>query len=779
VITGSDEYPQSLSVLQRPECAAALLNGAMFRPTPEYLRGADAELSAVRATIRVASAVRRALQQGLERQSPGVKELTGKAEVERWRAATGFVRGHKGEPYKDGFRDATEARLERDSMLKRSWWWKANRDWSSLGSKIPWFGEWAEKFDAGARGAYDDIRGEAVKTMVGGNMTHPQRRVLRDLGGDSTARWRLEKADKAGGFVLFTEEAAAMASRDHTRDRAEFMVAGDFGRAVSRPAEGKDYDLGGGRTTRSTRAFLIPGAGAGEWGEETAIVAGIYGRMEFFLKKVLPYTRDEGGELVGQLPLELLRDVLGWLPWGEPKGSARANMGYGAISTKARGAVNVAILQVIWKLHKPVLSSRPVLRAHSTAITHLEKVLASMLTPLLEKEGLVLRDSSDTTQKLRRAATEVRPGAKHEWYTADVTAMYPSISWPFLFRSVWEFSQDHVARGNLTQKGATVMLKLTQFVCEHAFLAVERPRGDRGGGDGAGPNDEEEDAGRELFAQQKGLGMGSACSMQLANAALVMAERRIMRKAGLTVRFYGRYVDDLLMLAEREEGFQEWLRREFAAIDPCLEFTWERGARTIPFLDLKLTWKEAGRGTPARVEYGQYAKAMDLKLYIGAGSHHPPALLAGFIRGEGLRAARRSSYKSASDHTTQLLRASLYRRQYHPAFVGRALGGVVWQKPEEAVAGGQDRWQGGQGKRERERAMQEGGYGRAVLSTEYRPGTAAWHAGLRARGLLDLSVAQRSCPVPMPPGVSTTFLRTSSLGDAFKRGTQGGGGDAR
>ena len=322
-------------------------------------------------------------------------------------------------------------------------------------------------------------------------------------------RMKYARADK-GGAMIYAEVAFLIRQAlTHVQDKEAYRelraFAGDIGRGQEeepREFEGAEEE-GGGRRMWKWALDRVPRQGKGEWETKEQIVKSLFVRMEDFVNN----------ELRG-LPEEIKDDLL-------MQQDAR---GGGKEASTARAQVRLTLMEVIMKLHKPELASRPVGRAFASQLRPMETLLGrTLMSVLAEREQkrlweeprakkIILRDSRELVEELEemngafrraRAQGDGRGGEDERMLvlvTYDVASMYPSMK--RLVRAVDTVMAESEKEGASEEERAAagklreVVVKLLIFLLQHQIVSVPR----------------EEEEGLDFYLQHEGIGIGQGSS---------------------------------------------------------------------------------------------------------------------------------------------------------------------------------------------------------------------------------------------------------------------------
>jgi len=92
----------------------------------------------------------------------------------------------------------------------------------------------------------------------------------------------------------------------------------------------------------------------------------------------------------------------------------------------------------------------------------------------------------------------------------------------------------------------------------------------------------------KIFQQTNGIAMGSPLGCVFANFYMTTLENQILQNLNWTPNFYGRYIDDIILIVDNEEQLLE-LKEKFTQ-NSVLNFTHEIGHRNLSFLDVNINF---------------------------------------------------------------------------------------------------------------------------------------------------------------------------------------------
>jgi len=249
------------------------------------------------------------------------------------------------------------------------------------------------------------------------------------------------------------------------------------------------------------------------------------------------------------------------------------------------------IFHILPKLHKSGnLTSRPIVGAVNWITTNWAIFVCSVLE-LIELK-FVLRNSFSLVEQL-----ESKPVTGNAiLITADVASLYTNMSLPLLF--------DFLARRGVEP----FIIDIIMFICHQNYFLY----------------------GSKVFKQLDGIAMGTNCAVHCANIFLSFFDEEFAP----FFSFYSRYIDDIFAIFDGSESDLDliFLKMNNAIPGITLNFTYCR--TSVDFLDLTI-FKHDGL-----ICFHTFQKALNIYQYLPPTSFHPPACLAGFIKGELIRFMR-------------------------------------------------------------------------------------------------------------------------------------------
>lgn len=246
------------------------------------------------------------------------------------------------------------------------------------------------------------------------------------------------------------------------------------------------------------------------------------------------------------------------------------------------------------KIHKPTLQIRPIVANSGSILEGLSKWLDYRLQPYLLRTRAYLRNSDQVVEDLRSIPWD--PG--DILYTVDVESLYTNIPIDPAISIINERIAEDPWRDAITA-GLQVIMKNNYF----RF-------------------------GDTIWHQLYGTAMGTPAAPVFASLYLAHFEEIVLAEFAHHVKWYGRYLDDILIIW-RPHGQAFALKRLLAKMTMLskLRFTIDEYDNAAPFLDLWIHHDDNKFFTKT------HQKKLNLYLYLPSNSAHPPGVLKGMIIG--------------------------------------------------------------------------------------------------------------------------------------------------
>jgi hypothetical protein len=282
---------------------------------------------------------------------------------------------------------------------------------------------------------------------------------------------------------------------------------------------------------------------------------------------------------------------------------------------------------ILPKLHSTPISSRPIIGAHSWITTNLSKWLNIILQELPLQS--VLKNTTDLIHKIE--GLQVSNATK--LVTFDITALYPNIDLPLLF---------HICSLSLSP----LTVEIIQHVCTNMYCSFEN----------------------QYYKQLNGIAMGDNSAPTLANIYLSHLIDPFLRQ---NCFFYGRYLDDLILLTNASDSELQTLTTKLNNIHPKLKFKLNYSTTSIAFLDV-LIYKSPTN----TIHFNIYQKSLHQFRYLSPYSFHPPSTMKGWIKAELIRYSRNCTLESDYIHIKHLFAERLLKLGYNRTYLAKIFNSV-------------------------------------------------------------------------------------------------------
>ena len=174
---------------------------------------------------------------------------------------------------------------------------------------------------------------------------------------------------------------------------------------------------------------------------------------------------------------------------------------------------------------------------------------------------------------------------------------------------------------------------------------------------------------QQLYQQTDGVSMGNPLAPTLANYFLGYFERDLLETQQDGVpkpALYLRYVDDIICIFRKDVKFEPFLH-SLNNIHPNLQFTYELGGKSLPFLDTTITLQ------PYSFTSTVFRKNTDTNVVMNYSSMTPKKWKVGLIKWFLHRADRVCSDKSLFSKEVDRLRDTFYKNGYPNWFFDKTI----------------------------------------------------------------------------------------------------------
>ena len=303
---------------------------------------------------------------------------------------------------------------------------------------------------------------------------------------------------------------------------------------------------------------------------------------------------------------------------------------------------------ILPKLHKTPVKGRPIVASQSWVTTPLSAWCSHKLNVVMRKLPSVLPDTPELQCRLQRL--QFYHGEPVTIFTADVESLYTSIPIYAAIEAVRHLAGPLLDEPELLRP----LLECVKFVLENNFFNF----------DGT------------TYHQIKGLAMGTPLAPPVANIFMAFLEERMFNMSPeLKPCFYGRYLDDILVVVRGHEIASAALWLAMCTMHTDIHLSREVSASSVSFLDL-VVYRLGDR-----LAFRVHQKALNRYLYVTPRSFHPGHVLRGFIRTELIRYARNSTLELDFVSICRAFLSRLRERGYRPSFLRPTFCSVRFPAP--------------------------------------------------------------------------------------------------
>jgi hypothetical protein len=311
---------------------------------------------------------------------------------------------------------------------------------------------------------------------------------------------------------------------------------------------------------------------------------------------------------------------------------------------------SIPTFYLLIKVHKPVLSGRPIVPGVNWITTPASVVLDHLLTPTLSVIPWLVKDTKSLILDLE---------SKHQMHkdgvliSADISSLYTNIDTQLGVRLVQTFLSEYfVDKGWHTSK-MTMVIELLKIVMNNNYLQFN---------------------GR-IYHQHDGTAMGTNVAPAYANIFVFMLERKFV-KGNPSVFLYRRLLDDVFMYVQANDAHR--VQHELNSWHNKIKFTFNCDPNAIAFLDLEIFKGERFIASGC-FDIRIHQKAMNKYLYIPFKSFHTTPMKHSFIYTELIRYIRNNN--NVDDYVK--VKWDFYRRLrergYPPAFLMSTFQSIYYE----------------------------------------------------------------------------------------------------
>lgn len=266
------------------------------------------------------------------------------------------------------------------------------------------------------------------------------------------------------------------------------------------------------------------------------------------------------------------------------------------------------------KIHKPILSGRPIVPSHTWITAPASIWLDHILQPLVKEFIYTL--IKDTVSLINILESLPLP-TNCKFMTADIVSLYTNININHGIACVKLFLNEHSDR--IPKSHAILIVKILEFVLKNNYMDYE---------------------GR-CFLQQVGTAMGTSVAVIFANIFMFILERPIIKKHASKIILYRRFLDDILVILHPDH---DDFVNDLTNMNPHIKLEATHSDVSVDFLDIKIVkGNRFYQEDPHIVDIEIHQKALNAYLYIPYISFHRTCSKGAFITTELQRYVRNCS----------------------------------------------------------------------------------------------------------------------------------------
>lgn len=292
---------------------------------------------------------------------------------------------------------------------------------------------------------------------------------------------------------------------------------------------------------------------------------------------------------------------------------------------------------ILPKVHKPFETfpkGRPISSTFRKNNKYVSKLLDQVLRPSLMDVDDLLIDTQHFLLELETVCLDTT--RKYHLVSVDVEALYPSLN----IRDCKQHCADAFLKSkspnSIINFNRREILDLLSLSLDYSYVAY----------------------GNQLFYQHRGIEMGNASSVSVANIAVFQeTDKMFINKPEIILR--KRFLDDIFMIIDSTdmEDIHTWLQT--VLIHKYLKFTLDISDKCVNFLDVTVSISENNI-----LSTSLYVKPVSRHLYLHPSSNHPPKLKDSLFYSQGLRVIKICSEKSTRTNHLQILFNKFVKRGY-------------------------------------------------------------------------------------------------------------------
>ena len=298
---------------------------------------------------------------------------------------------------------------------------------------------------------------------------------------------------------------------------------------------------------------------------------------------------------------------------------------------KAPKNVKPARFYLLPKIHKKNNPGRPVVASTNCHTTKLSKYVDHFIQPLAKKVRSYIRDTTDLLHKIKNIG-KIPDNAL--LVTIDVRSLYTNISQEEGLLSLKNALNTRPNKEPPTEVLLTLMRHVLTLNC-FTFNG-------------------------KSYLQTRGCAMGTVAAPSYAVIFMgEFEEKYIYPEVGNDCLYYGRYIDDILMIFKGTETRFKTFAENLNTKHPSIKFDYEISKTSIPFLDTRI-YIDKNR----HLQTTLYTKPTDTHNYLHYKSAHPKHLKNSLPYSQALRLRRICTKDSELKSHCQEMEANFSRRGY-------------------------------------------------------------------------------------------------------------------
>ena len=315
---------------------------------------------------------------------------------------------------------------------------------------------------------------------------------------------------------------------------------------------------------------------------------------------------------------------------------------------------------ILPKVHKPTLSSRPIVSAHSFILTPLSVYFAHLLNPVMKSKHTYLKDSKDLVSmldklKLNSTTTNNNNEEERTWIiTGDVESLYPNIDIELALKWFKKYWIDLIDKNEYRYLNKSMLINLFELLLKNSYTNFMN----------------------QYYVQIQGIPMGTPSAPQIANLYLSSFDNTVRIKQLETtskILIFKRFIDDLFIIVYGKRIDIEFFCNNYNSIHPKIRVNWNIQQIKNEFLDLIIEIRDG------RIITSTHQKSMNNYLYIPYKSFHPRHVKTNFIINELKRYRRNSTLETDFEITKELFYYRLINRGYPYYFLNKLFKMVVFK----------------------------------------------------------------------------------------------------